>query len=274
MGELDQLFKYSKFYICLTTYFDGKEVVYGFLTRVKKFYKENNKYNFYDMYRRKNVKIDNVLKFEVLFSPQKINSFHVFSGEFDPKDLEPHYTNNQEFINDIKDRHKKEIDTEYEKWKTMDYYSLKEECYEKLFFDPNISDRPEMLKKMKQRKEYLLTTVDEGRLSKILAILEITEDKLYENNAQLVESCKNKWKGVISFYAQKAYASLDKELNNIENKEELPDLQIEVGEIKQMLDDMCSEIENKEFATPIDVVEYWPELLKPAPIYARGCNNS
>ena len=42
MEELDQLLKYSKFYICLTTYFDGSEIVYGFLTRAEKFYKENN----------------------------------------------------------------------------------------------------------------------------------------------------------------------------------------------------------------------------------------
>jgi hypothetical protein len=274
MQELDQLLKYSKFYICMTTYFDGNELVFGFLTRAEKYYKENNKYNFYDLYRRKNIKIDNVLKFEVLFSPDKINSYHLFNGLFDYKDLEPHYANNQEFINDIIDRHKKEVKTEYEKWQSMDYYSLREECYEKLFFDPNSSERPEILKKMKQRKQYLLTTVDNGRTSKILAILEITEDKLYEKDAQLVESCKNKWKNVISFYAQKAYASLDKEINNIENKEELPDLQIEVSEIKQMLDDMCCEIESKEFAAPINVVEYWPELLKPSPIYAHGCNNS
>jgi len=273
MQELDQLLKYSKFYICMTTYFDGKELVYGFLTRAEKYYKENNKYNFYDLYRRKNIKVDNVLKFEVLFSPKKINSYHLFTGQFDPKDLESHYISNQEFINDIIDRHKKEVKTEYEKWQSMDYYSLKEECYEKLFFDPNSSERPEILKKMKQRKEYLLTTVDGGKLSKVLAILEIPEDKLYEKDEQLVESCKSKWKGVITFYAQRAYASLDKEINSIENKEELPDLQIEVSEIKQMLDEICCEIENKEFATPIDVVEYWPELLKPAPIYARGCNN-
>jgi len=45
------------------------------------------------------------------------------------------------------------------------------------------------------------------------------------------------------------------------------DLQIEVTEIKKLLQEVSNEIDTKVFETPKDVASYWPDLLKPSPRY-------
>jgi len=261
-----ELIKYAEFYICMVEYFDGIEPVFTFVTRVPKYYSNNEKYEFYDLIKNKNVNLDNILNFKIYFSP-KTPSFYVFNKKIDNKELDEHYKNCEEFIHEFVTQNKKKLNESFNSWKNMEYFDLKEECIERLFFIPESSDREKLLKEMKNRLKYLQTVVDGGVISKLLSILEISEDKLYVEDKGIVNSCKEKWKGVIKFYANKAFKQLDEEIKNITHKEDKNDMLIESQEIKKMIVEMCDEINTKEFKTPQEVVGFWPALLKPSPVY-------
>jgi len=260
------LFKYSKFYICLVEYFDKNELVFSFVTRSSKYYSESSNYEFFDLIKNKNINIDNLLNFRILF-PTKTPSYYIFNGEFNHSELDEHYKNCEEFIAEYIKLNKKAVNENFKRWKEMEFFDLKEECIEKLFFVPESSDREKLLKEMKNRLKYLQTVVDGGVISKLLSILEISEDKLFVEDKGIVNSCKEKWKGVIKFYAHKAFKQLDEEIKNITLKEDKNDMLIESQEIKKMIVEMCDEIDTKEFKTPQEVVEFWPALLKPSPVY-------
>jgi len=260
------LFKYSKFYICLVEYFDKNELVFSFVTRSSKYYSESSNYEFFDLIKNKNINIDNLLNFRILF-PTKTPSYYIFNGEFNHSELDEHYKNCEEFIAEHIKLNKKAVNENFKRWKEMEFFDLKEECIEKLFFVPESSDREKLLKEMKARLKYLQTVVDGGVTSKLLSILEITEDKLYTNDIRVIEDCKKKWKGVIAFYANKAFKQLDEEIKNETSKEEQIDLNIEVKEIKNLIIEMSNEIDDKKFDTPLEVASFWPTLLRPSPVY-------
>jgi hypothetical protein len=276
MDIQERLLKYAEYYACYVHYFDGEEVVITFLTRNQRFYTPCDEYNFYDMYKRKNVLIKTALSFEVWFVPPNLNGYLLFNNMFKQTDLDSHFKNTLDCIEFIYKKTKQESQKLIKRWKTMSFYDLKEECYEKLFFEPKSQTTPELIKEMKDRQEYLNTTVDGGIISKVLAVMEIPEQELYLENTNIVESCKKKWKSVISFYAQKAKNQLDMELEDAKKTNDISvsDLTVEVTEIKKVLDDVTDEIDKMAFKTPNEIASFWPDLLKPSPIYVlKSCKN-
>jgi uncharacterized protein YjcR len=132
---------------------------------------------------------------------------------------------------------------------------------------PQGAIKEEIIEEMKNRKAVLLQAIDGGVVEKITSIFEIDDKDLLSEDIVLITKCKEKWKGVIKFYVNKALSQLDEELKNSKIDSDYKDLYIEVEEIKNILSSSYDEIENKEFQSPKDVASYWPDILKPCPLY-------
>jgi hypothetical protein len=130
--------------------------------------------------------------------------------------------------------------------------------------DLNENSLQDIIVECKQRKKFLLRTIDHGIFSKILALFEINDEDFIKQDVSLIAKCKKKWKDVIKFYINKAKLKLKEEVDS--NKENT-DLIIEVTEISKILDDITNEIDLKEFKSPKDIAKYWPDILRPSPIY-------
>lgn len=242
---------------------DG-EVCFTIVTKNKSYFKTSPKYNFYDLILNKRIFLDNILNFEVLFSSH-IPFYDIYNDKkIDDSIIETQLEWNKKYIFELKKSNKREIILMTNKLKKMRLDDIIEYCYEVLFFKPTSFIREEIINECKLRKKFLLNTVDHGIFSKILALFEIKDEDFVKKDPLTITKCKKKWKSVIKFYVNKAKVKLKEELNS--NKEN-PDLLIEVAEISKILDDVVNEIDVKEFKSPKEIAAYWPDILRPSPIY-------
>jgi hypothetical protein len=241
---------------------DG-EICFTIATRNKNYYK-NNKYNFFDLIENKHIFLENVLNFEILFSSH-IPFFNIYNNKaIDSSIIETQIEWNIKYITELKKINKHETTLMCNKLKKMSFEDIVEYCYEVLFFKPSSTLKEDIIVECKQRKKFLLRTIDHGIFSKILALFEINDEDFIKQDVSLIAKCKKKWKDVIKFYINKAKLKLKEEVDN--NKENT-DLIIEVTEISKILDDITNEIDLKEFKSPKDIAKYWPDILRPSPIY-------
>jgi len=261
---MEELYKYVNIFICCVEFIDEGEACVALVTRNKKYFNSFKNNTFYDFIRSKNIVLnkENFLNFKVMYFPN-ITTHDIFKGKYKEADLNIHFNNNIALANKFKNQNKSVVRKKVKDWELLQPHELYEICIEELFFAPRSTVKSDMIIEMKKRLQFLSLTVDHGIISKLLAIFEIPEDKFLSNEKDVVRQCKEKWKGVIKFYVNKASNVLDKELST--NFSE--DLQIEVSEIKKLLTEITDEIDSKHFETPKDVASYWPELLKPSPIY-------
>jgi len=252
--------------LAVKIYFNfNNEVCTTIVTRNKNYFKKTKNNNYFDLIKNKNIYVDEVLDYEILFcnhisipdllNDKKINSDHI-------KD---HFVWNSKCIQEHKKNIKREIIRLTKNIKNLSLPELFEYCDEYLFFKPSKQTRDDIIKEIKNRKKFLLTTVDNGIFNKLLSILEINNEDFLKQDKKVVEKCKYKWKIVLNKYIDKAKQKLNIELQD--NRDDT-DLQVEISEINKILDQINIDIENQQFETPKDVACFWPDLLRPAPLYA------
>lgn len=242
----------------------NSEVCTTIVTKNKKYFVETKKNNFFDLIKNKNIYIDKVLDYEILFCSH-ISMYHLLNDkEINQQSIDEQFNWNYKYIEELKKSNRRETLYMINTLKSLSLDELYEYCSEKLFFLPISSDRNIIIKECKERKKFLLTTVDHGVFSKILALFDINEEDFIKQDPIIVGKCKEKWKGVITYYVNKAKRALSKELE--ENKDDT-DLLVEVNEITKLLDSIPADIDIKSFASPKEIASYWPELLNPPPIY-------
>jgi len=248
----------------ITFHLNG-EICTTIVTKNKKYFIPSKNNNFFDLIKKKNIYMDEILDYEMLFCnhismPDLLNDKCI-----DDTKIQDHFDWNFNCIQEHKKNIKREMLRLTKKIKSLTLSELMDYCNDSLFFTPINKTREDILAEIKNRKKFLLTTVDHGIFNKLLSVLEITDEDFLKNDSRLVEKCKSKWKSLINVYIDKAKQKLNDELRDSDDNS---DLQIEITEITKTLDEINIDIENKSFETPKDVASFWPELLRPAPIYA------
>jgi hypothetical protein len=248
----------------ITFHYNG-EVCTTIVTKNKKYFIPNKNNNFFDLIKKKNIYIDEILDYEILFCNHISMPDLLNDKSIDEKKIQEHFEWNFNCIQEHQKNIKREMFRLTKKIKNLTLSELVDYCNDTLFFIPINKTREDILVEIKNRKKFLLTTVDNGIFTKLLSVFEIADEDFLKNDSCLVEKCKNKWKALINVYIDKAKQKLNDELQDSGDN---TDLQIEITEITKTLDEINIDIENKSFETPKDVACFWPELLRPAPIYA------
>ena len=251
--------------LAVKVYFhNNSEVCTTIVTKSKKYFDETKKNNFFDLIKNKNVYIEKILDYEILFC-NHISIYNILNNKKISQELiDEQFNWNCKYIEELKKNNKREMLHTTNILKKLSLNELYEYCSETLFFIPISVDHTGILNECKKRKKFLLTTVDHGVFSKILALFDINDEDFIKQDSVIIGKCKEKWKAVITYYINKAKHKLNKELE--ENKNDT-DLIVEVNEIKKILDDITTEIDVKVFKSPKEIASYWPELLRPAPLY-------
>jgi hypothetical protein len=243
---------------------ENSEVCATIVTRNKKYFVNTKKNNFFDLIRNKNICIPKILDYEILFCSH-ISMFELLNDKnINQESIDEQFNWNFKYIKELKKSNRQEILNMTNILKKLSLNELHEYCRETLFFVPVSTVRADIINECKERKKFLLATVDHGIFSKILALFDINDEDFIRQDPAIVNKCKEKWKTVITYYINKAKYKLNKELE--ENKNDT-DLIVEVNEITKILDDITTEIDTKVFKSPKEIVSYWPELLRPAPLY-------
>jgi len=248
----------------ITFHYNG-EVCTTIVTKNKKYFIPNKNNNFFDLIKKKNIYIDEILDYEILFCNHISMPDLLNDKSIDEKKIQEHFEWNFNCIQEHKNNIKREMLRLTKKIKNLTLPELVDYCNDSLFFTPINKTREDILIEIKNRKKFLLTTVDHGIFTKLLSVFEIADEDFLKNDRLLVEKCKSKWKSLINVYIDKAKQKLNDELQDSDDN---TDLQIEITEITKTLDEINIDIENKSFETPKDVACFWPELLRPAPLYA------
>jgi hypothetical protein len=245
------------------------EVCTTIVTKNSKYFIPNKNNNFFDLIKKKNIYIDKILAYEMLFC-NHISMPDLLNDKFiDDKKIQDHFEWNFNCILEHKKNIKREMFRLTKEIKNLTLSELLDYCNDSLFFTPTKQTREDILVEIKNRKKFLLTTVDHGIFTKLLNVFEIADEDFLKNDSLLVVKCKEKWKNKIKNYINKAKCKLNKELE--ENKDDT-DLVLEVEEISKILDNIEVEFEEKEFKSPKEIASYWPDLLKPTPIYVLENN--
>jgi hypothetical protein len=260
----------SKYLIITIHYKKQNNICFSLVTKHPDFYKSSEKYNFYDLIAKKQVyfNLDDIFEYYMQFA-DSINIKSIFDNTFklNNAELKKHLEYNIEFAKKFNQIKTKEIRNITSKFKNKSLNEILEECSEVLFFTPKSTLKEEIIQEMKERKSLLLQAIDGGVIEKITSIFQIMDEDLLSNDPNVITNCKEKWKGVINFYVNKALTQLDKELEVSKIDNNYNDLEIEVTEIKNILKDSYNEIEIKEFKSPKDIASYWPDILMPSPLY-------
>jgi hypothetical protein len=274
--DIDNFLHLSEHLIITIHYKRQNNICFTLITKNPELYKPSKKYNFYDLILKKQVyyDINDIVEYYMQFA-DTINMKSVLENTIQTNNLElkKHLEYNVKFakkFNQIKTNENKIITN---KFKDKSLEEILEECSEVFFFTPKSTLKEEVIQEMKERKALLLQAIDGGVIEKITSIFQINDEDLLSNDYKVVAKCKEKWKGVIKFYVNKALTQLDKEIESSKTDKDYTDLQIEVTEIKNTLMNVCSEIETKEFNSPKDVASYWPDILMPCPLYVFKKNS-
>jgi hypothetical protein len=268
--DINNFLLLSKYLIITIHYKKQNNICFSLVTKHPDFYKSSEKYNFYDLIAKKQVyyNLDDIFEYYMQFA-DNINIKSIFDNTFklNNSELKKHLEYNIEFAKKFNQIKTKEIRNITSKFKNKSLNEILEECSEVLFFTPKSTLKEEIIQEMKERKSLLLQAIDGGVIEKITSIFQIMDEDLLSNDPNVITNCKEKWKGVINFYVNKALTQLDKELEVSKIDNNYNDLKIEVTEIKNILKDSYNEIEIKEFKSPKDIASYWPDILMPSPLY-------
>jgi hypothetical protein len=267
LEEINDLFLLSDYLAVIVHYHNNNNICFKIITRNPRFFKGKNKTNFYDFVHKKEIYLDikEIEAFYMQFA-DKIKIGEIRKKIFNPGcvELEEHLEYNIKFADMFNNIMSKEVRNITKITKNMTEDDLRIECSENLFFTPISSTREKIIAEMKARKKFLLQTIDGGVVEKITSIFNIKDDEILSSDVKIINKCKANWKKCILFYCDKAKKMLEEERKGDWNSE---DLLIEISEIHNMLDLVVKEFEEKQFLSPKEVASYWPDILKPAPIY-------
>lgn len=268
--DVDNFLHLSKYLVVTIHYKRQNNICFALITKNPKFYKPSKKHNFYDLILEKQVyyDINDIVEYYMQFADTiSIKSIFDNTMQSDNLELEKHLEYNVKFAKKFNQIKTKEIQAITNKFKDKSLNEITEECSEVLFFTPKSNLKEDIIHEMKERKSLLLQAIDGGVIEKITNIFQINDEDLLSNDHKVITNCREKWKGIIKFYADKAVVQLNEELEASKINNDYDDLQIEVTEIKNTLINACNEIETKQFECPRDIAGYWPDILMPCPLY-------
>jgi hypothetical protein len=205
----DQFLKIANILAVKVYFHNNSEICTTIVTKNKKYFDVTKKNNFFDLIKNKNILIDKILDYEILFCSH-ISMFDLLNNKkINQESIDEQFNWNFKYIAELKKSNRREILHTTTALKKLSLNELHEYCRETLFFIPVGVEHTTIIDECKERKKFLLTTVDHGVFSKILALFDINDEDFIKQDPVIVSKCKEKWKAVITYYINKAKHKLN-----------------------------------------------------------------